>query len=52
MNKIICYCRAVLEYGTAIVFHRDWPVFEARETIVSETSLSLEAKEISLARTF
>lgn len=48
VNKLICYCRAVLEYSTAVMFHREWPVFEARRTIVSEISLPSEIKGISL----
>lgn len=48
VNKLICCCRAVLEYGTTIVFHGEWPVFEARGTIVFEIALPSEIKGISL----
>lgn len=46
VNKLICYCRAVLENCIAIMFQREQPILEARKTIVSEISLPSEIKRI------
>jgi len=48
VSKLSCFWRAALDYGTAIMLHREWPVFEAKETVVSEISLPSEIGGFSL----